>query len=402
MKPPGIPRRRFLATGALALSGVALGAPAYSKTFGKPDVVRIGLIGAGSRGVGLAMTLRKIPGFALVACCDTLPDHLANGLKEAAKGAAGYADYRKLLEDKKVDAVIIATPLHLHQPMAMDALAAGKHVYLEKSLAYDIPQARALLAKVRSTPKLVFQVGFQYRYYGLYHRVKEVLDQQWLGKVTHYECQVNMLSDWRQPNNDPKLERAINWRMYREYCGGPLSELCAHQIDMVHYLAGSRPEKVIGAGGINYWKDGRETYDHIRTVYDYPAGVQATFTSILSNAYNSYNIRILGEKGTISINRGNAFIYPQATKKVRGTVDGVTGATVTTPAEGQELTFLKPDEPRADPTVYALLDFIRCIRENKKPVSNVDTAYDATIAIHMGNLAAEQETKQIWKPEYSA
>jgi len=97
-------------------------------------------------------------------------------MNQASKGAKSYTDYRKLLEDKNIDAVIIATPLYLHYPMTLDALDAGKHMYLEKSMTYDIPQAIDLAKKVESS-KLVFQLGFQYRYYGLIHRIKQVIAQ---------------------------------------------------------------------------------------------------------------------------------------------------------------------------------------------------------------------------------
>ena len=83
----------------------------------------------------------------IVACCDVIAEHLQNGMNQAGKGAKSYTDYRKLLEDKEIDAVIIATPLYLHYSMALDALDAGKHVYLEKSMTYDIPQAIDLVKK---------------------------------------------------------------------------------------------------------------------------------------------------------------------------------------------------------------------------------------------------------------
>jgi predicted dehydrogenase len=322
-------------------------------------------------------------------------------LRVAGKGAKGYADYRKLLDDKSIDAVIIATPLFLHHQMALDAVNAGKHIYLEKSLAYDIPQTLDLVKKVRQS-NLVFQVGYQYRYYGLYHKVKEVINKNWLGKITHFECQYNRNSNWRNPVSDPKLEKTINWRMYREFCGGPLSELCAHEIDMVNYLLASHPIKVMGMGGINYWKDGRDTYDNVRTIYEYPGGIKAAFTSVLSNAYNGYGIRILGDKATVEIQREKAFIYSESTDNARGIVDGVAGATIqaTTQGKAVELTFKETTE-EIEPTTFALADFFACIREGKKPVSNVFNAAESSIAIHMGNLAMDTETFQTWKPEYS-
>ncbi|WAC14582.1 Gfo/Idh/MocA family protein [Dyadobacter pollutisoli] len=395
-------RRQFVTTGLVAMAGLSVPDAVFARKPGAADKVRVGLIGTGSRGSGLATLIRDIPELALVACCDIIPENLQKGMSLAEKGAKGYTDYRKLLEDKSLDAVIIATPLYLHYPMAVDALKVGKHIYLEKSMTYDIPQAIDLVKKVRSSG-LVFQIGYQYRYYGLYHRVKEIINQNWLGKITHFECQYNRNSNWRFPVNDPKQERAINWRMYREYCGGPLSELCAHEIDVVNYLLDSHPLKVVGLGGINYWKDGRDTYDNIRTVYDYPNGVKASVTSVLSNAYNGYSIRILGDKATVEILRDKAYIYPETTNNAKGVVDGVSGATlaVTTQGKGVEVAFGKPGEEGLEPTVYALQDFVTCIKTKKKPISNVETGRDGSIAIHMGNAAADTESVQIWKPEYS-
>jgi len=401
MNKHAVSRRKFLHASAITASAMALGVP--SRAFSRNDRknIKIGLIGSGSRGRGLVSLLKDIPETEVVSCCDIIPEHLQQGVSAAGKNAKGYTDYRKLLDDKTVDAVIIATPLFLHAQMASDALSAGKHVYLEKSLAYDIQQTLDLVNKVKQS-SLVFQVGYQYRYYGLYHKVKEVIDKNWLGKITHFECQYNRNSDWRNPVSDPKLEKIINWRMYREFCGGPLSELCAHEIDMVNYLLASHPLKVTGMGGINYWKDGRDTYDNVRTIYEYPNGIKASFTSVLSNAYNGYGIRILGDKATVEIQREKAFIYSESTDNARGIVDGVAGATIqaTTQGKAVELKFQNTAE-EIEPTTFALTDFFACIRENKKPVSNVFNAAESSIAIHMGNKAMDTETFQTWKPEYS-
>jgi predicted dehydrogenase len=400
MKKPDTSRRKFITTGALALTGLtAFGYQGMSiKDLGQTGPIRIGLIGSGSRGQGLATLLDKIQSFELVACCDVIPENLQGGMKLAAKGARSYTDYKKLLQDKEIQAVIIATPLYLHYPMAVDAMAAGKHIYMEKTMAYTIPQALDLVKKVERS-NLVFQVGHQYRYYSMYLKVKEILSQGWIGKVSHYECQYNRNSDWRKPVNDPKMERAINWRMYKEYCGGVLSELSAHEIDIVNWMQDSHPLKVAGFGGIDYWKDGRETFDNIRLVYEYPGGVKASVTSILSNEYKGYSIRILGSKGTIEILRDQAYIYPEKRKKTLGTVDGVTGATmeVLPGGKGQKVVF----EQQTEPTTYSLQDFAECILKGKKPASNVSTGRDVAIAVHMGNQAAETEKTQYWKDEYS-
>lgn len=387
-------RRRFITTGAAAVSGLALALPLSAST---APAIRVGVIGTGSRGNGLISLLQKMPAFQVTACCDVLPENLQKGIKTTGGKARGFSDHRALLSDRTIDAVIIATPLFLHAPMALDALAAGKHVYLEKSLSYNTTEALALEKKVQESNR-VFQVGYQYRYYGLYHRVKEILQQNWAGKITHIESQYNRNSDWRNRVSDPSQERIVNWRMYSEYCGGPLSELCAHQIDMIQYLLGTNPLRAVAMGGINYWKDGRDTYDHIRAIYEYPGGIKSSVSSVLSNAFNSYNIKIFGDRATVEIQRENAYIYTENTSNRLGTVDGVTGATVSvkTQGEAEEIIWRKPGEPLLEPTTYALEDFRRCIQEGKTPLSNVLSAKNSSLAIHMGNMAAKQGDTQYW------
>ncbi len=391
-------RRKFISTSAAALSGTVLmnSFPLIGHAM-KTDTIRVGLIGAGTRGAGIAHLLKDLPGLAITAVCDIMEDNLQKGMSLAVKEAKSYTDHKKLLENKDIDAVIIATPLYLHHPMAMDALDAGKHVYVEKTMTYDIPQTLSLVKKVKNS-RLVLQVGHQYRYYALYHRIKEVLSQNWAGKVTQIECQYHRNSNWRFPVKDPRLERQVNWRMYKQYSGGLMAELCGHQIDIVNWMLDSHPLKVTGFGGIDYWKDGRETYDNVRTVFVYPDGVKASVSSILTNAFKGYSIRILGTKATIEIQRDKAFIYAEAQDKELGTVDGVTGATVKAWTQGEPvpIEFMYPDAQKRDPTSYALLDFAACIRTGKKPASNVETGRDAAIAVHIANKAMATEQCVKW------
>lgn len=399
-----INRRKFLATGALTVGGLmAMEMPLIGKIVSASDTVQIGVVGTGKRGLGLINTIRSIPGLKVVACCDIIPENLSAAMEKAETNAKAYREYEELLADKDVDAVVIATPLYLHYPMAVDALSAGKHVYVEKSMAFTIQQSLDLVKKVRNS-ELVFQVGFQYRNFELYHKIKEVIQAGWIGETYSFECQYNRNADWRYPVNDPKLEKVINWRMYKDLCGGPLSELCAHQIDAVNYITDSHPTKAMGLGGIDYWKDGRETYDNVRTVYAYENGVKATYTSVLSNAYNGYQIRILGNKATIEIERNKAYIYAETTKRTLGTVDGVTGATIANATQGEktEIEYLKPGEKMVEPTINALRNFLESIINNKQPASNVETGRDSAIAICMGLNAMETEQVQYWKTEYGA
>jgi predicted dehydrogenase len=398
-----ISRRKFLSNGSIALSGMAMaGLP--NLAFGQYDQqVRIGLVGCGQRGAGVASIIKTLPGMDLIAYCDIVDAHL-QPMKQYSKSTNPkyYKNYQEMLRNKEVDAIYIATPLNLHYQMVVDALDAGKHVYVEKTMTYDIQQAVNLVHKMKGK-NLVLQVGHQYRYYAMYHKIKQIIDDNWLGQVTHIESQYNRNDNWRRQITDPKMERQINWRMYREYSGGVMAELAAHQIDIVNWMLGGHPLKVVGLGGIDYWKDGRETNDNVRAIYEYEKGVKSSVTSILSNQNNSYAIRILGSKATLDIRRGSAVIYPEPTKKVLGIVDGVTGATIESikPGQGKPLLFESPDNKNLDPTAYAFMAFADCIKNGKKPESNVFTGRDAAIAVHMGNAAADTGVMQLWKPEYS-
>lgn len=356
-------RRDFLAVGSLAATGLSLHA---GQTVHKPGttgaVVNLGIIGMGSRGGGIAGNIRRLPGTKVTACCDTLPDHLKTGLDRAGPQAVGYTDYRKLLEDKNVDGVIITLPQHLHYPAAKAALEAQKHVYLEKTMTHTISEALELTATVERHPHLVFQVGHQYRYFALYHRIFSMLMAGELGTVLQYECQYHRNADWRKQVPDPALERHLNWRMYREYSGGLMTELCSHQIDIVNWFTGSHPLRVTAIGGVDYWKDGRETYDNIRAIFEYPDGVKATASSILCNAYNGFSIRILGTKATVEVQQSSALLYYETRAKTHGVVDGVSGATADSRGQGSAIpiTFDYQDTSKRNPTAYALLDFADC------------------------------------------
>ncbi len=396
-----ISRRTFLRYSGIALSTAAIG-QVYGSPYSPNDTLSLGIIGTGSRGAGIAAELREVPGIQVTACCDILPGHLQNGLQYADKGARGYEDYRRLLDDKSLDAVIIATPLYLHHEMVLDAISAGKHIYCEKTMAYNYEQAFDT-AKKAGEYGGVFQVGHQYRNAPMYHKIKEIISKGAIGQIQKFTCQYHRNNDWRRPVPSPELERLINWRMYREYSGGLAAELSSHQMDVVNWMMDSPPLKVLGFGGIDYWKDGRETYDNINLIYEYPGGVKANFTSMLSNAYDGYKIMILGDKGSIEIGRGRAWMYAEAAhvekeaaEKKWGVVDGVTGATVKNWAQGKAVEIHFDDEGLS-PTVHAFRDFAGCIRQNRRPFSNEETGLQAALTVHMGNEAIDKEKAIYWE-----
>lgn len=400
-----IDRRKFLASSAIGAGGLmASSMPSFAFPKTNNKTVRIGIVGTGKRGLGLVNIITdNIPNMEVVACCDLIPENLNAALKKAGSKAKGYTDYQKLLANNSVDAVIVSTPLYLHYPMAVAALERNKHVYVEKSMAFTIDQSLDLVKRVRNSG-LVLQVGFQYRNFPLYHAVKEVIENGAIGKYS-VESQYNRARDWRKEVADPNMEKLINWRLYRDRCGGPLSELSAHQVDIVGYIVGAQPAKAVGIGGIDFYDDGRTTHDNIRTIYEYQNDVKATFTSTYANEGNPYQIRFIGQHATIEIGRRKAYIFTESKnpKQAMGIVDGVTGATLTNEEPGKkiEIPYLDKGEKYTEPTRYALRDFHDCIVNDKTPLSNVNTGRDSAITICMGLDAMEKGETQHWKPEYS-
>ena len=386
-------RRDFVVKSSTAAMGVsAIGAGIHGPFTTK--TVNVGVIGTGDRGGGLSAIMREIQDLNVKASCDVLPFRLEDGIKKAGVNAKGYSDYRKLLENKDIDAIIVATPFNTHEQIALDALDAGKHVYCEKTMGKGYEGIKRMFQGASNSSK-VFQTGHQFHSSRLYTHVVKMIKEGEIGKVVDIECQWNRNGDWRRPVPKPEYERAINWRMYKEFSGGLLAELCSHQLDLANWILEATPLRVVGEGGIDYWKDGRETYDNVHMIYTYPNGVRAKFTCLTSNSKDDYLIKILGDKGTITIDYTKAWFYPEKKEKTKtlGEVDGVSGAT------------LKWDQDKGypievehlDPSKQALLDFKDAIVDGKLPISNAETGAKAAVCVQMGLDALYGKKAVTWK-----
>lgn len=388
-------RRDFVLKTGMAASAIGAttsvnAALTYNKSL--ESSINIGVIGTGDRGSGLISVMNKIPDLNVVACCDVLPFRLEKGIANSGGKAQGYSDYRKLLEHKNLDAVLLATPFSTHSQIGIDILDADKHLYAEKTLAKGYKGITAFLEKATASNKII-QTGHQYHSSRLYTHIVKLIREGKVGKITAIECQWNRNGNWRRPVPDPSLERAINWRMYKEYSGGLVAELCSHQIDFTNWVLQATPDKVMGIGGIDYWKDGRETFDNIHLIYNYPEGVKATFTCLTSNAKDDYQIKVMGDKGTIILDYVKAWFYPEGDYKKEITeVDGVAGATVRWD-EGKGIPL---NVEHADPSKQALIDFKDSVLNNSIPVSSVVTGARAAICVQMGLDAMHEDRIVYW------
>lgn len=155
----------------------------------------------------------------------------------------------------------------------------------------------------------------------------------------------------------------------------------------------------MGIGGIDYWKDGRETFDNVHLMYNYPNGVKAKFTCINSNKRDGYQIKVIGDKGTLIINQKKAVFYPSVVKKslIKKEIDGYSGATV----QGQKGYGEQIKIEHLEPTKQALIDFRESLITNKQPASDVITGGKTSICVQMGLDAMYNEEIVYWKPEYN-
>jgi len=393
-------RREFLSAGMAAAATLGVERAFAGSRIG------IGVIGTGIRGQQIAELLNASAAFDVVAICDVLPFRLEEAKQKAPQSAAAYSDHQRLLADRRVDAVIIATHFSSHYPVVMDALDAGKHVYCEKTMIKGIPQTRAVVRAAMDRPRQIFQAGFQYRTSPLYLTAAKLIADGRIGQVAAIDCQWNRNGDWRRPLPDPGLERQVNWRMYREYSGGLAAELSAHQMDFCNLVDGGTIASMQGVGGIDYWKDGRETYDNINLIARYESGMTATFASQTTNSLDRYRIAVLGKQGSIILTNRRGWLIPEGTDAaLPDGLDLVSGASVDT---GSGRSYQAADSSAIreisasgeEPTANALEVFADSILEGEQPSSSVRTGARASVMVQMALDAMDHGKVLRWKSGY--
>ena len=294
----------ILGAGALAVTSPWLKAFADVNETAK-ERVRIGMIGPGSRGQFLLSFLSKNPKAEIVAFADLYEPSL-NAAQAIVPTARLYDNYKKLLNDKEVQAVVVATPLATHYQIVMDAFDAGKHVYCEKTIGYTMEECYKMYHKHLETGCLFF-TGQQRLFDPRYIKAMEMVHQGVFGEITAVHAFWNRNGDWRREIPNQRWERYINWRLYKDTSKGLMTELACHQLQVGTWALGKLPQKVMGHGAITYWKDGREVYDNINTIYVFDDGKKLTWGSDIANKFYGLEEQILGSKGTVEPERGRYY-----------------------------------------------------------------------------------------------
>ncbi len=402
-------RRSFLSTVASAAAGVTLAAGAAraadaagnekaqakdaAGAGGDARPLRWGIIGTGARGVGTHIpVLEEAPDAELVALCDVSEPRLKTAVKRARRPVASYADYRQLLANKDVDAVVIATPNLMHREHLLAAVAAGKHVLCEKP-AGATPADAAAIAGAAAAARTVVMFGMQYRNHANHRKVRQIVESGEIGRP-RYVVQHVSRGDWNRSANiweyaDPRVNggRPVNWRLSHAASGGTLNEFSCHYLDLVHWIVGGVPERVACDGGISVYRDGRDTWDHATLTMRYPGDVTAVHTLCMFGP-GRVDLRVFGDAGSIEA-QGDKLLVTSFTKPA-GAARRRSKTREVPPDE-------QPDAPGADDATLGLyVDFLACVRTGKAPDADAARAVAASHTCWLAERAAERKTELKW------
>src|ERR1700687_147267 len=409
-------RRDFIKRSALWTA--ALVVYPNSRVLGANDRVRVGMIGVGGRGQELLKQVLGVPGAQLVAIADVYT-RSRDEAKQMAPGIQTLDDHRRLLDMKDIDAVIVASPLHIHARHFLDTLAAGKDLYSEKTMTWSIPEAEECLAAAKKSDRVV-QIGLQHESAGSLADARKWIKGGIVGKVTQVESWMSRNTphgkgqwvrkvpadctaqnvNWEaflngRPNRPFDGFKFMNWRLFWEFSGGNITENMVHQIAWIMTaLDLPVPSSVNMSGGVFSEKDGREVPDTIVVTLEYPNDTVVTWQSTFSNSHFGLGDRILGSDGTI--------------EHLSGVTDMVTGKSRDTlrsypeKANRRDGTVLTGETP----TQNDMANWIDCVHTRKTPNANVDIGYRSAVAAHMANMSYRQKQRVTWeaaknaKPQY--
>src|SRR5437660_2080138 len=395
-------RRDFMKTAALSTAGLLIQpnmAQPTMRVLGANDRVRVGMIGVGGRGQELLKQVVAVPNLQLAAIAD-IYSRRCDEARQSVQGLEALDDHRRLLDMKDLDAVIVASPLHLHARHFLDTLAAGKDLYCEKTMTWSIAEADQCLAAAKAS-KQVVQIGLQHESSGSLADTRKWIQQGLVGKVTMVESWMSRntphgTGQWvRQVPHDCSAStvvwnaflngrsarpfdgyKFINWRLFWEFSGGNITENMVHQIAWImSALDLPLPTAAYMSGGVYSEKDGREVPDTIAVTLDFPKDIAVTWRSTFSNSRYGLGEHILGSDGTI--------------EHLAGVTDMVTGRSEssiryypekTNRPSGESLTGNTPDQNH-------MANFIDCIRSRKQPNAPVDLRPRSAAAPHTANLA---------------
>jgi predicted dehydrogenase len=388
-------RRDFLIHSAGMLGAIAilpelsLAAPRLSAP------VKLGLIGVGRQGRAIIVELQKLENVTIAAMCDSDEARLSGGARRA-QGAQSFADYRALLESTDIQGVIIATPTHQHTQIALDAIAAGKHVYCEAPLAHTVEDCRRIAAAA-ATAKAAFAAGLEGRSNPVYQLARTFYRSDSVREPVAIEAQHYQKTSWRFAASSPDREKEVNWRLDPEVSLGLPGELGVHQFDVVHWYTDKYPAVIRGTGSVRAYDDGRKMADTAHCELALSSGVLARWSASLANSHGGRFELFRGLNAAIKLAWSHGWMFKEADAPTQGwevyanrqqfhNDEGITliaGAT-----KLAEQGKLKEGVGLPNPSLYyALSDFVRAIAEGTNVGCDASAGARSTIVAIMAAQA---------------
>lgn len=444
-------RRDFLRTGVAQGALLTAGWPsAHSRGFGAGgdaslnafsanDQVQLALIGAGNQGQGDTKTAVQVPGVKLVAAADCYDGRLTHCRELWGKSLFTTRDYREILARSDVDAVLIATPDHWHEQAAIDAMNAGKDVYLEKPMIHVYSDGPEIIAAARKT-NLILQVGSQRVSSMVYEKARELLQAGTIGKI-------NVINAWwdRTPNSpvlafnssippdaspetidwkrflgsappEPfNAEHFFQWRKWSVYGSGVAGDLFVHLFSGAHFITGSLgPTRAVAMGGIRYWNDGRNEPDVLLGLFDYPEGFNLHLrVNFVNGGPENSGFTFTGSEGTLQIDGDTVTVnraprQPEPDYNIDSWADSTQEKFLSdfrkkypathpsgAPGVGQE-TYQAP--PNYSDSYDHLKNFFDAVRSRKPVVEDPVFGFRAAGAALLANVSFERRSIVEWDP----
>ena len=368
------------------------------------DQLVLGVIGSGGRGTAVMGVFQKHADVKVGAICDVYEPNLENALSQANKAGSqpkAYRNYKDLLADKDIQAVLIATPEHWHAQMVLDAIAAGKDIYVEKPLCHT-PEEGMALVKAAEKSKSVIQVGMQRRSYDLYLNARKIVADGSLGKVRMVRSwwlnnslgssparTLDGQLDWEQWQGPAErrplaADRFRNWREYSEYSGGIVADQGAHVFDGIHLLMNASYPLAVNASAGRVHKVGVDTPESVVVIAEYPEDFLAVFT--INYAAMHYQPKhdqlsqLDGDAARLDIGREDFKVFRQG-KEEQAEV-----------AQTSELGF-------GHATELHVANFLECVKTRATPTAPVKLGFQAALVIQMANLSLKRGRRLRWNAE---
>jgi predicted dehydrogenase len=402
----------------------ALSAVSYSRLLGANDRVNVGFIGYGLIGARHVHDFKNQRDVNLAAVSEVHQPRLEEGAAACGNGAKTYPDFRKLLDDRDIDAVVVSTPDHWHALMTIMACAAGKDVYVEKPMTLFVREGQWMIRAAQKYRRVI-QVGTQQRSGRHYQKARDLVRDGYIGKVHSVRTGAfrNVMPGWGSPPDaavpseldyemwlGPAPKRPYNprrslyhFRWFWDYSGGQMTNLGQHQLDIVHwYLQVKGPQAVSSSGGRFALPDLGETPDTQDALYEYP-GFNCLWShrEASSGSRDGFGLEFFGTKGSLRVGRENFRVIPDLKLNPDNAIPVFNGH----PTGGPTRSTAKP-EPWIAPIEEKgsadeqfdlhVRNFLDCVKSREQTISHVQAGHEVATACHLGNISLRVGRKLRW------